>query len=362
MKNKILATMACGVLAIASGLALTACGGPKTETIDKAGLNTYIESATMHFDKGYKYTMISDSLDVDLQAAKNGENLDVFADSTNKGVGYTQNNKIYMKDGQAFQDIGLGLEKIELNPDMMAYLNTPLVSFTTFMDQFSAPETTEVKKTTDSEKVTFTLVDKFTPDAEPGTEVSYDVNLELVFVNDIVIKLHAESTGSDFNFKVVYEEFAGPVDFSGVDLTTYNKTFTYEDLSVTLTNKFMDRTLLQTQTNYDKFYLCQKPAVGFIVSKNATQFSMFTDEKAYAQAIMLSNNVTAEIKEMQDNKNQITYYFTYNTEVSGSSFTYFTVIKKGSDAYWLCQFYCFEQEYSSLQNQIMNWAKTIVVE
>lgn len=357
MKKKFLTVMACGVFALASGLALTACGGPKTETIDKAALNAYTETATMHFDKGYKYTMRSDSLDVDMQAAKNGENLDVVADSTNKGVGYTQNNKIYINGGQAFQDIGLGLEKIELNPDMLAYFTAPLESFTTFMDQFSAPETTEVTKTTDNENVTFTFVDKFTPDAEPGTEVSYDVNLEIVFVNDIIIKFEAESVNSDFNFKVIYEEFAGPVDFSGVDLTAYNKTFTYENLSVTLTNKFEDQTSIQDK--FKKVYVSQTPFVMFMIDKDTTNYGQYNDEASYAQALISSGGMSAQVK--KDDDSGMTY-FAYTNLSQGYIYTYFAVVKKDTDAFWLCQFAVLQRDYSSLQNQIMNWAKTITIE
>ncbi|MBQ8447718.1 MAG: hypothetical protein IJX27_02160 [Clostridia bacterium] len=53
--------------------------------------------------------------------------------------------------------------------------------------------------------------------------------------------------------------------------------------------------------------------------------------------------------------------YTVFNEMKNMSFTYLTVMYKGSDAFWMVQFACEESEYKEYKPHFFEWAKTVKV-
>lgn len=55
-------------------------------------------------------------------------------------------------------------------------------------------------------------------------------------------------------------------------------------------------------------------------------------------------------------------YISYINEVDGNNFTYYTTVRKGSDAFWLVTMACLEDEEELWLPQFEEWGSTITVE
>ena len=53
--------------------------------------------------------------------------------------------------------------------------------------------------------------------------------------------------------------------------------------------------------------------------------------------------------------------YTVFNEMKNINFTYFTVMYKGSDAFWMVQFACDENEYAEYKPHFLAWAKTVTI-
>lgn len=53
--------------------------------------------------------------------------------------------------------------------------------------------------------------------------------------------------------------------------------------------------------------------------------------------------------------------YTVFNEMKNMSFTYFTVMYKGSDAFWMVQFACEDTKYAEYKPHFISWAKTVTV-
>lgn len=54
--------------------------------------------------------------------------------------------------------------------------------------------------------------------------------------------------------------------------------------------------------------------------------------------------------------------FTYEREVDGDEFYYYSVAYKGSDAFWIVQFVCIAKDKNDKQSDFAEYAKSVVVE
>lgn len=138
------------------------------------------------------------------------------------------------------------------------------------------------------------------------------------------------------------------------------KTFTCSaGLSITLTDEFYEKSIV-SQTFYlestDSLFTALKETFTTLelVHNNPSQMT----KSEYATLVKNNNNLTVEI--VDDTVNDLVY-FTYNKNVSGKDFFYLSVVEKGTDAFWLCQFACEQDNESKFTSQFIEWAKTITV-
>ncbi len=81
--------------------------------------------------------------------------------------------------------------------------------------------------------------------------------------------------------------------------------------------------------------------------------------KEYATLVIKNNKMQDSITAQEDESGQV--YFAYFKNVSGKDFYYFAVVKKGTDAFWLCQFACEKKNQQKFETKFKDWGKTIQV-
>ncbi len=134
------------------------------------------------------------------------------------------------------------------------------------------------------------------------------------------------------------------------------KTFENAGLSITLTDAFYEKELVSQTCYYES------SSSAFVALKE--DFSLFEDAgistdmtlEEYAQLAIENNQLSSEVVKEGD-----LVTFSYERSSSGKDFTYFAVVKKGSDAFWLCQFFCEKKDAEKFKPQFIQWANTISV-
>ena len=59
----------------------------------------------------------------------------------------------------------------------------------------------------------------------------------------------------------------------------------------------------------------------------------------------------------------VTFFeYVFNNEQEGREYSYYTVVFRGTESFWLVQFATFSDEYESRKPDFVKWAKTVVVE
>ena len=135
------------------------------------------------------------------------------------------------------------------------------------------------------------------------------------------------------------------------------KAFSKEGMTITLTDNFHEKDYLA----YTAFYESQTSFV-FVIKED---FSLFEEAGIptdislyeYSDIIAKSNNTDLVIKE----KDGLVYYeYDYKAE-NGKEISYFVVLYRGEDAYWIFNFACESKNYEKLSGDFLKWAKSVTV-
>jgi hypothetical protein len=134
------------------------------------------------------------------------------------------------------------------------------------------------------------------------------------------------------------------------------KTFSKAGLSITLTDNFREEKMDEFTATYES----RKVAVLIIKEEfeifrqGGLSSSMSLNE--YIRTINKANNTNHIAKEKDD-----LTYFEYTEIVGSKNFSYFAVVFRGGDAYWLVQFACETKNYGDMLEQFFEWANTVEV-
>ena len=133
------------------------------------------------------------------------------------------------------------------------------------------------------------------------------------------------------------------------------KTFSSNGMSITLTDAFNETSLEGYTVCYESQY------VGVIALKESFDIieglSDYTIEE-YGN-LVIENNQFESAKKLQ-NKNGLTYfeYDFYNPEYK-ITYTYFSVLYKSSDAFWMIQFTTPKENIDNYRDSFVEWAKSV---
>ena len=139
--------------------------------------------------------------------------------------------------------------------------------------------------------------------------------------------------------------------FSGLG-AAQEKEFTKAGMTITLTDDFVEQDIVSQTAVYS--------SAKHIVMALKEEYALFEEIgdglslQEYAQLVCENNDLTADVEEKDG-----LVCFEYENQANGRDFTYFAVVQKGTDAYWLFQFSCDSSNYEDSKEQFINWAKTI---
>lgn len=142
----------------------------------------------------------------------------------------------------------------------------------------------------------------------------------------------------------------------GTDIRTAEaKTFTCEGMSVTLTKGFRKKSVSGFTVGYNS------GQAGVLALREA--FTSITDGASmsledYAQLVLNNNRQRVSIDDGIKQSDGLTY-MEYIATSDNREYSYFVTMFKGSDAFWLVQFFCKSTEYTEYRPYFINWAKTV---
>ena len=131
-----------------------------------------------------------------------------------------------------------------------------------------------------------------------------------------------------------------------------------EGLSITLDESFseMQAAFTYTLSSNNVVFMAQKEGFDAFESAGYDPYAMTLQE--YAEMCVENNNLQGPVLEDEE-RGLVT--FSYVKNVSGDNFYYYATVHKSGDAFWLCQFSCFEEKQLTYATQMADWASTILV-
>ncbi len=136
-----------------------------------------------------------------------------------------------------------------------------------------------------------------------------------------------------------------------------SKTFSFDGFSITLTDDF------EEYESEDVDYAVLSDNVGMAVVKEdfATLAQYGIDANAfssydYAVSAMESVGTYGEVLQADGYE-----YFTYDENVTGTDFTYYSAVFKGSDAFWRVSFYTYSNLFDIMIPSFEHWCSSVMV-
>lgn len=144
---------------------------------------------------------------------------------------------------------------------------------------------------------------------------------------------------------------------TGCIFAAKEKTFEKAGMTITLTSLFVEKNVASSAAYYEsrssivsvikeEFYLFEQ--LGYVIE------NLTLDD--YAELVIENNHLNASIE-----KRDGLVSFTFQKQANGKDFSYFAVVFKSSDAFWLFQFGCETKNFDTSLSQFIKWAKTVIV-
>ncbi len=132
------------------------------------------------------------------------------------------------------------------------------------------------------------------------------------------------------------------------------KTFTYQEMYITLTDEFREMESGENTIAYDS----PNKAV-FVLKEPFTMAEGFGDLslEEYADLVIQVNGINYGKAKKVDGL--VTFEHTFTNPETKQTFRYFSYVYKTNDAFWLIQFTALDKDAQKYEEQFLNWAKLI---
>ena len=141
--------------------------------------------------------------------------------------------------------------------------------------------------------------------------------------------------------------------FALVGCTANEKVFDKGDFKITLTDEFKE----DSHETVTYFFLSNKIGVSALRESFDDLAIVGLDSESsleeYTNAVLRANEKNSEFKK-EDNF----YYFTYDSEVDGTTYHYLSALFKGENNFWLVNFFGLK---NNLEKTFLEYARTIKV-
>lgn len=144
--------------------------------------------------------------------------------------------------------------------------------------------------------------------------------------------------------------------------TSSSATYTKPDFEITMEPGFSELEL--ASATY--FYLNDNRALiiikeDFAMLEEATELNESATPLEYCEVVRTNSEAMGTSpSDITVSDNGVTY-FTYENTSLGVDYFYTSTVFKGSDAFWLCTFYCPLENKTQFENVFLDWAATIKV-
>lgn len=133
------------------------------------------------------------------------------------------------------------------------------------------------------------------------------------------------------------------------------KDFTCEGMTVTLTNRFKE-------ANYEGYTVCyQSSDMIVIVLKESFSLQAGLDQmtvEEYANLVRQANTSKSP-SELTKHENFYSMEYTFLNEQENQTYSYFTTMFKGTDAFWMIQFASKEEDYAAHKDTFLEFANSV---
>ena len=133
------------------------------------------------------------------------------------------------------------------------------------------------------------------------------------------------------------------------------KDFTCEGMTVTLTNRFKE-------ANYEGYTVCyQSSDMMVIVLKESFSLQAGLDKMTldeYAKLVRQANTSKSP-SEITKHESFQSMEYTFLNEQEKQTYSYFTTMFKGPDAFWMIQFASKEEDYASHKDTFLEFANSV---
>ena len=137
--------------------------------------------------------------------------------------------------------------------------------------------------------------------------------------------------------------------------TASPKDFTCEGMTVTLTNRF-------EETQYEGYTVCYGSSdVMVIVLKESFSLQADLDQMPldeYANLVFQAN-ASRSPSEITKHEGFRSMEYDFFNENENKTYSYFSTMFKGPDAFWLIQFACLEKDYDANKDTFLTYANSI---
>lgn len=137
-----------------------------------------------------------------------------------------------------------------------------------------------------------------------------------------------------------------------------NKDFTTNGMTITLTDEFYEK----ENVSFTKLYQSEKAIVSILKEEFdlVPEMNKDTSLEEYSTAVLAANNLTD--KKLNKSTNGKYNYFEYERTANGNDFYYIGTVYKGTDAFWLINFACLQDDKDNFKETFLNWADTVKFE
>lgn len=131
------------------------------------------------------------------------------------------------------------------------------------------------------------------------------------------------------------------------------KTFSAQGMEITLTDEFRETEMEGFDVCYDSTH-----AAVFCLKEPFSLMEGFEDYtlEEYGELVIQSNGFegSAELQTADG-----LTYFSYNSDVDGQVYSYYAVVYKADDSFWLIQFTALQEDLPDYQDSFVQWAKSV---
>lgn len=139
------------------------------------------------------------------------------------------------------------------------------------------------------------------------------------------------------------------------DVMVESEVFSFDEMKITLTNEF-------AETDVDGYTVCYVSEKVLVLALKESYelvdgFENYTLEE-YGNLVITNNNLESKCQLQSDDG--LTYFkYQYTDSEKNTTYDYFSVVYKGTDAFWMMQFVTDEEDTADYQQHLAEWAKSV---